>query len=474
MFETRFDCVKYIREMSIDLVDLKLVDLMGRWRHLSVPARKISEIVIEEGFGFDASNYGFLSVEKSDMILKPDLETAFEEEWDGVRVLSLICNAHTTEKGEPRFLQDPRYIAQKAEEYLEETGVADEIKILPEFEFYVFNEVNFNSEPFASYFNIKSTAMGWDAGFESSGYGNRPNMGYHATPPGDTLFTFRNSLVRKLEESGVPVKYHHHEVGAPGQVEVEVEFDNLTRMADHTLLLKYLAHNIAFKSGKTATFMPKPIENEPGSGMHVHFKLYKKGRNIFADPDGYSGLSETALHFIGGILTHSKGLLAFTNPSTNSYKRLVPGYEAPVSIAYATANRSAAIRIPGYARLEDDKRFEYRTPDASCNPYLAFTALLLAGIDGVKKKINPQKAGFGPYDVNFFELSCEERKKIKQLPHSLADALKELEEDHEYLVESGVFPRELIKHWINLKREREIIPVQKKPHPYEFVLYYDV
>lgn len=474
MLKNGESCAKYIKEMDVDMVDFKIIDLMGRWRHVSVPARKVTEEVLGEGFGFDASNYGFLKVEKSDMIFKPDSTTAFEEEWDDFRVLSLICNIFTTDAVESRFSQDPRNISQKAEKYLKELGLADELRILPEFEFYVFDQADFESRAQGSYFVLNSRAHGWTPGDGHTGYGNRKGNAYQAAPPGDQLFMFRNSLVKMLEAGGMPVKYHHHEVGAPGQVEIEVEFGTITQMADHTMMLKYIARNLATRIGKTVTFMPKPVADEAGSGLHIHFKLYKDGKNIFADPAGYSGLSKTAMHFIGGLLKHSKGLMALTNPSTNSYKRLIPGFEAPVSIVYSTGNRSAAIRIPAYAMAEDDKRFEFRPPDATCNPYLSYSAMLMAGIDGIRNKIDPEKEGFGPFDVNFFDLPKEELEKIQKLPCCLEEALEELEKDHDYLTEGGVFPKELIEHWIKVKTENEIEPIRSFPHPMEYVMYYDL
>ena len=467
-------CAKYVKEMDVDLVDFKIIDLFGRWRHVSVPARRITEEVLKEGFGFDASNYGFLDIEKSDMIFKPDTTTAFEEEWDEFRVLSLICDIFTTGGNEPRFSQDPRFICRKAEEYLKESGIADELKILPEFEFYVFDKAEFESRAQGAFYVLNSHAHGWTPGDGYTGYGNRKEKGYHATPPGDQLFMFRNSLVRMLEAGGMPVKYHHHEVGAAGQVEIEVEFGTITSMADHSMMLKYIARNLATRMGKTVTFMPKPIAGEAGSGMHVHFKLYKDGKNIFSDPAGYSGLSKTALYFIGGLLKHSRSLMAFTNSSTNSYKRLVPGFEAPVSIAFATGNRSAAIRVPAYARAEDDKRFEFRPPDAASNPYLSFSAMLMAGIDGIKNKIDPEVEGYGPYDVNFYEMPIEELRKVGQLSTSLEESLSMLGMDNDYLTAGGVFPEKLIEHWIQMKIEHEIEPLRKTPHPMEFVHYYDL
>jgi len=304
------------------------------------------------------------------------------------------------------------------------------------------------------------------------GYFNRKGRGYQISPPSDALYVYRQRLVKMLRESGVRVKYHHHEVGAPGQMEIELDFNTPVRSADSIMLLKHIARNLARSMGRTVTFMPKPIFGEAGSGMHVHFKLYRKDRNIFAG-DGYGGLSDKARHFIGGILSHARSLMAFTNPGTNSYKRLVPGYETPVSLVYAVSNRSAAIRIPGYAKSPDDRRFEYRPPDGSCNPYLAFAGLIMAGIDGMKKEIDPLREGFGPFDGNLYNLSPEEKDAIGRLPVSLEESLEALREDHQYLLEGGVFCRELIDNWIGAKMEKECHPVKSRPHPYEYELYFD-
>ena len=472
MFNSLGDCIKYINETGVEELDFKMVDLMGRWRHVSAPAASITQDTMREGFGFDASNLGFKNIEKSDMITIPDPVTAFEEDWEGIRVLSFMCNVHVVEGDEARFAQDPRYVCHKAEEQLKHLDLGEKLMFLPELEFYVLDNVSFGKDPEHSFYYLESESAGWSPDMNNLGYYNRKGKGYQVSPPSDALYVYRQRLVKMLRESGVRVKYHHHEVGAPGQMEIEVDFNTPTRSADSIMLLKHIARNLARTMGKTVTFMPKPIYGEAGSGMHIHFKLYRHDRNLFAG-EGYGGLSDIARYFIGGILSHARSLMAFTNPSTNSYKRLVPGYEAPVSLVYATANRSAAIRIPGYAKQENDRRFEYRPPDASCNPYLAFAALIMAGIDGMKKEIDPITKGFGPFDGNLYNMPEEERKVIRKLPLNLEESLNALEDDHQYLLEGGVFCRELIDNWIKTKLENEVKAVEGRPHPYEYEMYFD-
>lgn len=474
MFSSFKECIEYVREVGIDLIDFKILDLWGKWRHVSVPARKITEKKMEEGFGFDASNYGFTTVEKSDMVFVPDPSTAFEEEREGTRILSLICQIHVVDEDEPRFDQDPRYVCEKAENFLRDEKIADNLYILPELEFYVLDNVSFENRADFVFLQLESSQAGWNPAQNLKGNFIRPSQGYQAAPPRDELFDYRIKLARALEESGVRIKCHHHEVGAPGQVEFEVNFGTPVKIADNILMFKYIARNLALAMGKSATFMPKPVFGEAGSGMHLHFKMTKGGKNLFYDPSGYAGLSKIAHQFIGGILIHAKSLMAFTNPSTNSYRRLVPGYEAPISLIYAEGNRSAAIRIPAYAKTEEDKRFEYRPPDASCNPYLAFAALMMAGIDGIRNEIDPVERGFGPYEVDYLDLPESEKSRIKKLPSSLSESLKALEEDHHYLLEGKVFTERLIESWIRHKLDREVRVISNRPHPYEFQLYYDV
>lgn len=477
MFNSLTEAKEYCRSNNIRIVDFKVTDLNGRWHHLSIPVTRLSEKVYEEGIGFDGSSYGFLTVEKSDMVFIPDLKTAFVDPFCEEPTLSMIGDIYTVDNGIRRYEGDPRYIAEKAEKFMISTGIADENIIGPEFEFYVFDHIAFETRPNHQEVTIDSVQAEWNTNeqYEKNlGYKVRHKGGYHAALPYDVTHDLRSKMALMLEDLNIPVKYHHHEVGGPGQLELEVEPGRMKDMADKTYLLKYVVKNLAIKNGKTATFMPKPLYGEAGNGMHVHIWLYKDGKPLFYDKNGYSGLSQSALYFIGGLLKHAPALLAFTNPSTNSYKRLVPGYEAPVSICFATSNRSAVIRIPGYGNTPESKRFEFRSSDATCNPYLAYSALLLAGLDGIIKNIDPVKEGFGPYDVNIFELDEEERKNIKELPKSLEEVMEAVKKDHEFLLMGGVFTRELIDIWIKNKLEKEHRRISMMPHPAEYETYFDL
>ena len=477
MFKNLTEAKAFCTSNGIRIVDFKVTDLMGRWHHLSIPVARLNEKVFSEGIGFDGSSYGFVTVEKSDMVFIPDLSTSFIDPFCEIPTLSMIGDIYTLDNGIHRYEGDPRYIAEKAEAFMAETGIADENIIGPEFEFYLFDKIAFESRPNHQEVTIDSRQAEWNTNElydESLGYKVRHKGGYHLALPYDISNDLRSKMTVMLEELGMQVKYHHHEVGGPGQHELEVEAGRMKAMADKTYLLKYVVKNLAIRNGKSATFMPKPMLGEAGSGMHVHMWLYKDGKPLFFDKDGYSGLSQTALYFIGGLLKHSPALLALTSPSTNSYKRLVPGYEAPVSICYATSNRSAVIRIPGYGNTPDSKRFEFRPSDATCNPYLAYSALLMAGLDGIINKIDPVKEGFGPYDVNIFELPEEERNKIKGLPKSLEEAMEALRNDNEFLLRGGVFTKLMIDTWIKHKLEKEHKKISLVPHPAEFELYYDL
>ncbi len=477
MFGSFDEALDYCNEHAIRMIDFKIIDLLGRWHHLSIPLGRFKPEILEYGIGFDGSNYGFAPVENSDMVFIPDLSTAVYDPFTAIPTLSMIGDIFVIAQPDNyRFDQDPRSIAVKAEEYMRSTGIADEMRIGPEFEFNVFDHISYECTPRRSAYTIDAPQAMWNSGDnerQNLGYKIPSNGGYHIAPPQDILYDLRSRICLLMEENRIPVKYHHHEVGAQGQMEIEVEFGPLREMADKTLLAKYLIKNLAFREGKTVTFMPKPIFAEAGNGMHVHMHLFKKSEPLFYDADGYSNLSELALKFIGGILQHAPALLALTNPSTNSYKRLIPGYEAPVSLCFATANRSAVIRVPAYAKSPYHKRFEFRSSDATCNPYLAYSAILLAGLDGVQKGIDPVAAGFGPYDMNLYQLPPEEQAKIKSLPRSLDEALDALEKDYEFLLAGGVFPRRLIEIWLEYKR-REARKVNELPHPIEFELYYDL
>ena len=476
MFKTLEETKKFCADNNIKMVDFMMIDLNGRWRHLTMPEARLTEDTMKNGIGFDGSNYGFAAIEKSDMVFIPDLSTAYVDRFAEVPTLAMIGDVFVIDlPNNYRFDQDPRNVAFHAEEYLKSTGIADEMRIGPEFEFHVFDHVSYSMAPNNTKFRIDAEQSEWNSGDEGHnlGYKVPKKSGYHAAPPLDKLAGFRSRVTMMMEEQGIEVKYHHHEVGGSGQLEIEVEFGGMLEMADKTMLTKYIIKNAAVSEDRTVTFMPKPIYGEAGNGMHVHMHLFKDGEPLFYDENGYSQLSELAHYFIGGLLHHAKALCGFTNPSTNSYKRLVPGYEAPVTIGYATSNRSSVIRIPAYAKDPDKKRFELRNPDGTCNPYYAYSAILMAGIDGIKKKIDPSKEGYGPYDYNLFAISDEEKKKIKQLPRTLDEALDCLEADHDFLTEGGVFPERLIELWIKNKRA-EAARYNITPQPIEFEMYYDL
>lgn len=476
MFNNINEVHEFIKENNIKFIDFKVVTLVGRWNHLTIPVERLSEKTFTDGIGFDGSSYGYSTIEDSDMRFVPDMTTAFVDPYCKIPTLSMIANMYTLGKREGRFSGDPRFIAEKAEKYMSELGIADEYVIGPEFEFYIFDHINYEVTNHHQEVFIDSNQAPWNTNNKEENFGYKApfQKSYHLGLPYDQNNDLRSEMCLKLEEMGMPVKYHHHEVGSAGQLEIEVELGKMSKIADATMMAKYLIKNEAVAHGKTATFMPKPLFGEAGSGMHVHMLLRKDGKNLFYDENGYSQMSETALYFIGGILKHSKALLAFTNPSTNSYKRLVPGFEAPVSICFATGNRSAVIRIPGYVRDPETRRFEFRPSDATANPYLAYSALLMAGIDGITNKINPRLEGFGPYDVNVFDMPEEERNKIEALPRSLEEALEELKKDSSFLLKGGVFDEHFINTWIKFKYEKEIKKVMPVPSPIEFQLYYDL
>ncbi len=475
--DTKLDEVlRRIKDEQIEMVDFKMTDVAGRWRHLSIPAERLTQDTMEHGIGFDGSNYGYAPVEKSDMVFVPILESAQIDPYANVKTLSMIGDVCVIEHPHNRpFDQYPRNVAKRALEYMHETGIADEMLIGPEYEFYIFDEVTYKNRQEDVGFTIRASQAAWSSGNENNnqGYLIRHGAGYHASLPMDINHDLRSRMCMTMADWGIDVKYHHHEVGGCGQMEIEVELGDMLTMADNTLTTKYIIKNEAVRAGRTATFMPKPIAGEAGSGMHVHMLLKKDGKPVFYDENGYAQLSDTALYFIGGLLTHARSLCAITNPSTNSYKRLVPGFEAPVTIGYAMANRSAVVRIPAYAKTPETKRFELRNPDATCNPYYACAAILMAGLDGIEKKIDPKAAGWGPMDFNLYTLSEEEQKKIAGLPASLEEALKALEDDHDYLTKGGVFPQRLLDVHIARCR-KEARDVSRIPHPEEFALYYDL
>lgn len=475
MFNTFEEAKNFIMQNDVKMIDFKMIDINGRWHHLTIPVERFDEDIMTAGIGFDGSNYGFAPVEKSDMVFIPDLKSAAIDDFFEIKTLSMIGDVRIIgDKENIPFDQEPRNVCKRAEEYMRELGVADTFLLGPEFEFYVFDEVTYNNKPNSSGFTVDGAEAFWNSGeYGGLGYQTPHQGGYHIAPPQDINYDYRSRVSMLMEKQGIQVRYHHHEVGGPGQMEIEVEFAPMTEMADKTMLTKYIIKNEAVREGKTVTFMPKPIYGEAGSGMHVHMLMFKDGKPVFYDENGYSGLSETALHFIGGVLRHVPAICAFSNPSTNSYKRLIPGFEAPVTIGFATANRSSVIRIPAYAKAPDKKRFELRNPDATCNPYYCYAAILMAGLDGIKNKIDPVADGNGPYDFNLYKLSDEEKAKIKGLPKSLGSALKALAKDNEFLKAGGVFPKELIDLWIKEKKN-DLKKHITMPTPMEFEMYYDL
>ena len=473
MFKTAKEVVQFIRENDVKMLDFKMVDIGGSYRHVTIPAARFSEETVKNGIGFDASNYGYAVVEKSDMVFIPDVSTAMMDPFCEISTLSMTGNAMIIDYPKNRPLpQYPRNIVLAAEEYMKSTGIADTMMILPEFEFYLFDEAGWRVDSNHQEAHVDFNQAYWNSDTEGTANIVPYQKNYHTAKPSDTTFECRSQMVLYMEEAGIPVKYHHPEVGAGGQFEIEPQLGQMSVMADRSLLMKYIIKNTAQEFGMSATFMPKPIFGEAGSGMHVHMLLLKNGEPVFSDDNGYSHLSKEAHWFMGGLLSHISSLCAITNPSVNSFKRLVPGYEAPVTVGYATSNRSAVIRIPAYAKTPKMRRFELRNPDATCNPYFAYAAILMAGLDGIQKKIDPHAHGWGPYDCNLFNLPEEEKKKLQGLPVRLEDALDALEADHDYLTAGGVFPQELIAKFIKGKRA-ECARLAAIPNPAEFEMYYN-
>ena len=470
---TPSEVVALAKEHDVKIVDLKFMDLPGMWQHFSLMAGELTEDLFEEGCGFDGSSIrGFQAINESDMLLFPDPTTALIDPVCKVPTLSITCNIKDPITLE-NYTRDVRHIAQKAEAYLQSTGIADTSYWGPEAEFYLLNDIRYGQNQHSGFYSVDSVEGSWNSGREENpnlGYKPRYKEGYFPVPPSDTLQDLRSEICLKLMESGVDVEVHHHEVGTAGQGEIDIRFGELTETGDKIALYKYIIKNVARANNLVATFMPKPLFQDNGSGMHVHQSLWKNGKNIFYDPQGYSLLSEDALYYIGGLLTHARSLCAIIAPTTNSYKRLVPGYEAPVNIAYSQRNRSACVRIPVYSKSEKAKRVEFRTPDPSCNPYLAFSALLMAGLDGIQNRIHPGE----PLDKDLYDLEPEELADIESTPVSLGDSLDALEEDHEYLLKGDVFTQDVLDVWIDYKRENEVDAVNMRPHPYEFFLYHDI
>jgi len=474
MARTAKDFMNMIQDNDIKMIDFKIVDINGQYRHVTIPASQFSEDTLKDGIGFDASNYGYAVVEKSDMVFIPDLDTAIVDPFCEVPTLSVTGNAMIIDYPENRPLdQYPRNIVLAAEQYMKDSGIADTMLILPEFEFHLFDNVGWSVKPNSIGMGIDVDQAYWNSDVEGHGCVIPHQKAYHIAKPFDRSYECRSEMCLEMEKAGIPIKYHHPEVGAAGQFEIEPMLGQMSKMADATMMIKYIIHNTALKYGKVATFMPKPVYGEAGNGMHVHMLLLKDGQPVFSDDEGYAHLSKTAHYFMGGLLKHISSLCAITNPSTNSFKRLVPGFEAPVTVGYATSNRSAVIRIPAYAKTPELRRFEIRNPDATCNPYLCYAAILMAGLDGVKNQIDPHENGWGPYDMNLYHLPEEEKAKLQALPTTLDAALDALEADHDYLTAGGVFPEHLIKNFIANKR-KECMQMAAIPHPAEFEKYFNL
>ena len=471
--QTPAEIIEFCRERGILMVDLKFTDLPGTLQHFSIPASALNEDVFHEGLGFDGSSIrGFQPIHESDMMLVPDATSAFVDPVLQIPTISFICDVRDPATEGP-YSRDPRYIARKAEAFLESSGIADVSNWGPELEHFIFDNVRFDQNEHSGYYFIDSEEGIWNSGRDDGkpnlAYRPRYKQGYFPAPPMDTLQDIRSEMALKMMECGIDIEVHHHEVATAGQGEFDMRFCSLTRMADQVMLQKYIIKNVARSHGKVATFMPKPLFEDNGSGMHVHQSLWKDGSNLFYHPEGYALTSQMALHYIGGLFKHSPALLALVAPTTNSYRRLVPGFEAPVNLVYSQGNRSAAARIPVYTKGPNAKRVEYRPPDPSCNPYLAFAAMLLAGVDGIINKIDPGE----PMDKDLYDLSPEDAALVQQVPGSLEEVLDALEADHEFLLRGDVFTKDVIETWLTYKREREVAPVRLRPHPYEFYLYLD-
>lgn len=460
------------KKNAADFVDLKFIDLPGVWQHFVVPIDELSEDSFEEGFGFDGSSIrGWKTINSSDMIIIPDAETALMDPFKKYPTLSLICDIFDPITKE-NYERDPRYIAKKALNYMKSTGVADTAFFGPEAEFFIFDDIRFDQNAHEGYYSLDSSEGVWNSGaYEEPNLGHKPRHkeGYFPVPPTDSLDDLRAEMVKVMQACGIYIEAQHHEVATAGQGEIDMRFSPMLEMADKLLLFKYIVKNVAFMNGKTATFMPKPVFGDNGSGMHTHQSLWKDGKPLFAGNE-YAGLSEMALFYIGGIIKHAKTITAMSNPTTNSYKRLVPGFEAPVNLAYSARNRSASIRIPMYSPSPKAKRVEVRFPDPSCNPYMAFAVMLMAGLDGIENRIHPGE----PMEKDLYDLPPEEVAMIPQVPGSLDEALDAMESDHEFMLKGNVFTEDVISAWIKYKRENEVDELRLRPHPYEFFMYYDI
>jgi glutamine synthetase len=467
------EVMKAVRDQGVEIIDLRFTDLPGVWQHTSFPAAAFEADAIDEGLGFDGSSIrGFQEIQASDMLLLPDEKTAFLDPFTRHKTLVMICDIHDPVTKD-FYGRDPRGVARKAEAYLASSGIGDKAFFGPEAEFFVFDDVRYGQDVNFGTYAIDSIEGHWNMAEDEGpnlGHKVRPKEGYFPVPPTDTLQDLRSEMALVMQQIGMIVECHHHEVATAGQCEIDMKFDTLVSMADSLIKYKYVVKNCARRAGKTATFMPKPLFGDNGSGMHVHQSIWSGDKPLFGDPAGYGGLSQTARHYVGGLLRHAPALLAFAAPTTNSYHRLVPGYEAPVNLAWSLRNRSAAVRIPMYSDSPKAKRAEFRCPDPACNPYLAFAAMLMAGLDGIRNKLDPGD----PVDKNIYDLPPEELAELPKVPGSLDEALAALEADHDFLTEGDVFTQDFIDNYLAYKREKEVDAIRLRPHPYEFVLYYDI
>jgi glutamine synthetase len=467
------EVLSQLKKDGVEIVDIRFCDLPGLMQHFSIPAHELTEGAFEDGLGFDGSSIrGFQEIQESDMLLVPDPDTAVLDPFRQHKTLNINAFVRDPVTGES-YSRDPRYVAKKAEDYLISTGVADTAYFGPEAEFFIFNNIRFDQNAHEGYYYIDSVEGIWNAGSSDGpnlGFKPRHKEGYFPVPPMDHFQDLRSEMILTMEKMGIEIEVQHHEVGTAGQAEIDMRFDTLLTMADKLMLYKYVVKSVSRANGLTATFMPKPLYGDNGSGMHVHSSLWRGGEPLFASELGYAGLSDMGRHYIGGLLKHAPAILAFAAPTTNSYKRLVPGYEAPVNLVYSQRNRSAACRIPLYSKSPKAKRVEFRCPDPSANPYLAFSAILMAGLDGVLNKIEPPD----PVDKDLYDLPPEELALVPQVPGSLQESLAALEADRDFLQAGGVFTDDLIETWIEYKRIHEIDPVRLRPHPWEFYLYYDI
>ena len=467
------EVIRLVKDEGIEIVDLRFCDLPGLMQHFSIPAHGLTEDGFSEGFGFDGSSIrGFQQIHESDMILLPDPSTAVVDPFRQHKTLNLNCFVHDPVTLEP-YSRDPRYVAKKAEEHVRSTGFADTSYFGPEAEFFIFDDVRFSQDQHSAFYQVDSIEGIWNSATDEGpnlGYKPRYKEGYFPVPPMDHFQDLRSEMILTMEKVGIEIEVQHHEVGTAGQAEIDMRFDTLLKMADKLMLYKYVIKSVASQAGYTVTFMPKPLYEDNGNGMHVHSSLWNGGEPLFHEDGTYAGLSDIGRWYIGGILEHARAVLGFAAPTTNSYKRLVPGFEAPVNLVYSQRNRSAACRIPVYSPSPKAKRVEFRCPDPSCNPYLAFSAILMAGLDGVAKKIEPP----APVDHDLFEMSAEELAKIGQVPASLEEAMDALEADNDFLKVGGVFTDDLIETWVDYKRSNEVDAVRLRPHPWEFMLYYDI